>query len=164
MVAGRIEVRFPLVLRRPWKLLRSATPRGGGDRLRNPGAPAARRLRRDGEQHAPVDVEHDAPRQPLRIAIHVLDAEGMIWSPRLKHVEDDADDARDAEKPGPLRGRASAFAATPEGGGDAGSTYSVDPASSTGGVSGGTTLAPCSNTTSPSRTSTMIVSPARNSL
>jgi hypothetical protein len=48
--------------------------------------------------------------------------------------------------------------------GDAGSTYSVEPASSTGGVSGGMTPAPCSNTTSPSRTSTMIVSPARNSL
>jgi DNA-directed RNA polymerase specialized sigma24 family protein len=47
---------------------------------------------------------------------------------------------------------------------DAVSTYSVEPASSTGGVSGGTTPAPCSNTTSPSRTSTMIVSPARNSL
>ena len=58
----------------------------------------------------------------------------------------------------------SAFVATRRGGGDAGSTYSVEPASSTGGVSGGSTLAPCSNTISPSRTSTMIVSPARNSL
>lgn len=47
---------------------------------------------------------------------------------------------------------------------DAGATYSVEPASSTGGVSGGMMPAPCSNVISPSRTSTTIVSPARNSL
>ena len=71
---------------------------------------------------------------------------------------------RDAEKPG-LRGPGFGLSAALVGvAGDAGSTYSVEPASSTGGVSGGMMPAPCSNVISPSSTSTMIVSPARNSL
>jgi len=70
----------------------------------------------------------------------------------------------DAEKPG-LRGPGFGLSAALVGvAGDAGSTYSVEPASSTGGVSGGMMPAPCSNVISPSSTSTMIVSPARNSL